>query len=273
MPEFPFVSGGAVRTVGATAGTSSRSTTMTTSASADTKGTVVQVTAATEFDANWMLIQFPRGANGTVNLLADILIGAATEQVIIPNLYVFARNANGGGPTYLFPIFVPKGSRISARCQSSAGSSTFDVAVTLISGTMIGGGAPPSFVSAYGAVTASVGTLVDPTGLANVDSAWTEIVAATDRAHNWLAIAVRPGDGTITTATEWRLSIGIDAATEATLIPDIHLAADTTLDFPATFVYCLPVCIPSGSRLTARVRSTVTTAGDRSVNVKLYGAG
>lgn len=272
MPEFPFVSGGAVRTLGSTAGTSSRGTTITASASVDTKGTVVQLVAATEFDASWVLIQFPRVVNA-FNFLCDLMIGASTEQVIIPDIYVWTRNANGGGPSYIFPVFIPKGSRLSARCQSGTGSGSFDMAVTLISGTMIGGGAPPAMVSAYGAVSASVGTLVDSSGTANTDGSWTEITAATDRAHNWLAVAARLGDGALTAATEWRASIGIGAATEAVLIPDLHYAADITLDMSMTYVYCLPVFIPSGSRLTAKIRSNVTTAGDKAANIKLYGAG
>ena len=273
MPEFSSVSGGVVRSYGATAGTSSRATTLTAAGSINTKGSVVELVASTEFDANWLLVQTNEASGNPASYLLDILIGSSTEQVIIPDLYIAAGHNPNGAPPYLFPIFIPKGSRLSARCQSSTASATLDVSLTLISGTMIGNSQPPSWVSAYGAVASSIGTNVDPGAVADTDSAWTQIVAATDRAHNWLVIAGRFGDIALGAATRWRLSIGIGAATEQALIPDLHFSADTIADSPFGGVVCLPVFIPAGSRLTARVRSSVTTDGDRDIWLKLYGAG
>lgn len=272
MPEFPFVSGGVVRTVGSVAGASTLATTVTASASANTKGTVVELTAATEFDASWMLVHLT-GTSAIASYLVDILIGAATEQVIVPDLFCRPLTAADSWPPYTFPLFVPKGSRVSARVQASTGSSTVKVAVTLISGTLLSGGNAPAFVSAYGATATSIGTLVDGNAVADTDGSWTEITAATDRAHNWLVVTGRFGDNAVTASTSWRLSVGIGAATEQTLVPDLYASASTTVDFPFACVWCLPVFIPSGSRLTAKVRSNVTTAGDRAVNVKFYGAG
>lgn len=274
MPEFPFVSGGVVRTVGAVAGASSVATTVTASASANTKGAVVELVAATEFNANWMLVQLTNASTGAVFFLIDIMIGAATEQVIVPNLFAATRTGVGGSDSYLIPIFVPKGSRLSARCQSNSISATIAVSLVLMSGTMLGGGQSPSFVSAYGADTAAtLGTNVDPGGVANTDSSWVQLTASTDRAHHWLIVAGRFGDANITTGAAWRLSIGIGAATETVLIADLHVSAGTNEDLPYGAVAQLPCFVPAGSRLTARVRCTNITDSDRDTHLIVYGAG
>lgn len=271
MPEFPFVSGGVIRTVGSTSGASSVSTTLTAGGAANTKGSAVELIASTEFDANWVLITFTDLTSGVVNFLVDILIGAATEQVIIPDLYATARGNGGAFGPYLFPVFIPAGSRIAARCQCNEASWQFNVAVTLIAGTALSGGSGPSYVSAYGATTTSEGTNIDPGAVANTDSSWVEIAASTDRTHHWLVIAARFGDWVLAAKVHWRLSIGIGAATETVLVPDIHVSSDTITDGMPASVYCLPVFIPKGSRLTAKVRSSVTTDADRDIWLKLYG--
>lgn len=271
MPEFPFVSGGVVRTVGAVAGASSLATTVTTGA-VNTKGTAVELVAATEFDASWVMVQLS-GSNAANNFMIDIMIGAATEQVIIPDLYARLGGTGGAWPMYLFPIFIPKGSRLSTRAQSGGSGVICKIALTLIAGTLLSGGGAPSMVAAYGDVASTLGTNVDPGAVADTDSAWVELTAATTRAHNWLVVAGRLGDASLTAATSWRLSIGIGAATEEVLVPNLHSSGVSTEGVPRQVVWHLPVFIPISSRLTARVRSSVTTDGDRDVWLKLYGAG
>ena len=272
MPEFPYLQGGVARTVGVTGGADSRGVVLTANASANTKGTAVELVASTEFDANWAFITLTDASGGT-SFLVDVMIGAATEQVIIPDLYMRSRAAGGGGPSFLFPIFIPRASRLTARCQASTGGSTIRISVTLVSGTLLSSGAPPAWVSAYGDVTTSQGTNVDPGATANTDSAWVQITAATDRTHHWLCASGRFGDQSIAASMLWRLDIGIGAATEQDLVPDIHITADVTTDNPYNGGFCLPCFIPAGSRLTARARCSNNTDVDRDIYLKLYGAG
>ncbi len=274
IPEFPsgYAGGTTVRSHGATAGASSLATTITAGGTANTKGSYVELIASTEFDANWILITFSHASATFPSHLTDIAIGAATEQVIIPDLFCVMRT-NGSYPSYLIPVFIPKGSRLTARCQSNSISATIRIAITLISGSALSGGSGPSMVSAYGAVASSTGTLVDPGAVADTDSAWVEISASTDRDHHWLIIAGHFGDTVLAAVLAWRLSVGIGAATEQVLIPNLHLAAEIASDGPYSPVFCLPCFIPKGSRLTVRMRCSVTTAGDRAANIKLYGAG
>jgi hypothetical protein len=273
MPEFAFITGGFVHSYGAVSGASSLSTQLTADSSTpNTKGAVVELTGATTHDAAWVLVQLSGSSAGSgADYLVDLMIGDSPEQVIIPDMYVSARAGTADFGPYLFPIFIPAGSRLSARCQCSAAGASLRISVVLIAPTLLMGGSRPSVVASYGATANSLGTNIDPGATANTDSAWVEITSATVRDHHWLVIAGRFGDRSITAAASWRLSIGIGAAPEQVLIPDLHMSADVTSDATYCPVVCLPVFIPAGSRLTARVRSSVTTDGDRDVWLRLYG--
>jgi hypothetical protein len=268
MPEIGTVQSGLAKVVGSVPATTQGTT--ITSGTSNVKGAYVQLTAATDNDANWVLAHFGN-SGGTSTYLIDIAIGAATEQVIIPDLTVIPRAAGGNGGSYLFPIFIPAGSRLTARCQTFAATQTIEVVLTLFSGTMLAGGSPPSIVSAYGAVANSLGTNLDGV-TANTDTAWTQMTAATDRDHSWWCVAGRPGDGTLAAANRWTIDLGIGAATEAEIISDLYFTADVTSDQVYNPVVCFPYYVPAGSRITARVRSNVATDGDRDANIKIYGA-
>ena len=125
-------------------------------------------------------------------------------------------------------------------------------------------------VSAYGSTTASLGTNLDPGGVANTDTGWTELTAATDRDHYWLTLAGKYGDGAIL-STRWLVDIGIGAATEQEIISDLLVMADSGSDVTFNVVMSFPYFVPKGSRLTARARSSSIVDGDRDIYLKLYG--
>jgi hypothetical protein len=268
MPEIGTVQSGLAKVVGSVPA-STQGTTITTG-SANVKGSYVELTSATANDANWVLVHLGNAASAGSNHLVDIAIGAATEQVIIPDLNMMSKAAGANFGSYLFPIFIPAGSRLTARAQGPA-ATTLEVVLTLFSGTMLAGGAPPSIVSAYGAVASSLGTAIDGV-TANTEGAWTQIAAATDRDHCWWCVSGRIGDATLAAVTRWMIDLGIDTATETEIVGDLYFTADITSDLPYNPVVCFPYFVPAGSRITARMRSNVATSGDRVANIKLYGA-
>jgi hypothetical protein len=103
---------------------STAGTTVTGSATLNTKGSYVALSAATPRD--YCAIGFSDTAcSVTGNFLLDIAIGAAgAERIILPNIngkQVTAETSQPFGQK-LFPIFIPAGSRIAARLQGSAAS-------------------------------------------------------------------------------------------------------------------------------------------------------
>lgn len=274
MPDLPApVSGWTAQYVSVPA--SSIGTTVTAHASADTKGTVVELTAATEQDAHWVSVTILVGATAGLTGLLSLLIGASTESVLIADLPVTARVAQeGGGGPYLFPVFIPKGSRLSASYQNSTGSATVEVIVHLFGGSPLGPYAGCTYVDRYGDTASSRGTNVDPGAVANTYSAWVAIANTTLRPIRWLIVAVQNTDTTFAAAAQWTLQVGIGAATEQQIGGDLRLMAGTAGDnaFPFMHVY-LPLFVPAGSILSVRAKCSSTTDGDRDLYVSLFGAG
>lgn len=268
MPEFAMIGGGYAAQTYGSVGASTTGTTLTAGGSPNTKGAYVELTSSTTHDANWCIVYLTSQNAVSQGYLVDVAIGSATEEVIIPDLSCWGK-ANSGWNPYMFPIFVPRGSRLAARCQCNVASGTINITVQLISGAL-SSGAPSGIVSAYGSTIASIGTNIDPGASAHTKSSWVEISSATTRDHNWLVASARFGDSVISGATNWMFDIGIGAATETVLISDAIISSETAADFPQT-VFHWPIFIPAGSRLTARVQSSVTTDGDRDIWLKLYG--
>ncbi|MBA2707577.1 MAG: hypothetical protein H0U59_07220 [Gemmatimonadaceae bacterium] len=241
-----------------------------TAGAANVKGAWVQLTAATTRDASWIDVNLA-AVSAIGRFVVDIGIGAATEQIIMPDLFATAAEGNVNCCTYSFRLFIPAGSRLVARVASTAASATIQIIVKLYSGTTPLGGSGPSLVATYGTITSGVGPLVDPGAVANTDSAWVEMTASTVRDHHSLVLAGRFGDSVLAGATRWLVDIGIGAATEQELISDILFSAGITADNPTEMLQHAPVFVAKGSRLTCRLRSNSVTAGDRAANLLLYG--
>jgi len=116
----------AVDSIGFQAGTT-RGVTLTPNASANTMGSYAQLVASSSVDYMGIMAAFDYqgGAFATQNWLVDIAIGAGgSEVVVVPQLFTGGGGANAFGcPVMPFiPLSIPAGTRIAARCQSSAAS-------------------------------------------------------------------------------------------------------------------------------------------------------
>src|SRR5262245_10721750 len=95
------------------AGTLEPGTVVTTSGSANTKGTPAELSASTAFDAYWVKIQAWGYAAGGVASQGsmDILVGAATEEVLIADLLMGycgggGTSAGNGPKMWDFPLYI-----------------------------------------------------------------------------------------------------------------------------------------------------------------------
>ena len=253
-------------------GTSSYPIGVTAHASNDTKGNWVQVVAATAFDAYGFMLTFGYSA-GNALYLTDIAIGAeGSEQVIIPDIAFHATTScNFSACSYFFPIYIPKGSRISARCQSTTGGNYVRTLIHLLSGGFKQA-SPLNIVDCYGLAGSSRGTTVDAGTSANTKGAYAEVVASATRKIEGLVVAFGNGNDATRASGEWLVDIAIGAAgSEQIIVPDLHISLSTAEAkiFPQTYPF-LPIVIPAGTRIAARAQSTLTTT-DRYFDIFVYG--
>lgn len=157
---------GFLDTVPSTSTTSSAGVTVTASATAHTKGAWSQLIANTGARSLGIQIALDNTAtsNANTSMLLDIGIGGAgSETVLIPDLaagYVLNENVSNNFQSYFFPLFIPAGSRISARCQAQVVSDTVVTRIHLFQRPRAAGWVG-SRVTAYGVDSAnSRGTIV-----------------------------------------------------------------------------------------------------------------
>jgi hypothetical protein len=253
----------------------SRPSLLTANASLNTKGNYGTAHfTSTAFAAAWIMVTITR--NTARLFLVDIAVGAAgSEQVIIANLPSSSVIvSSGSSATYLFPLFIPAGSRIASRCQDSLGNDPIDVHVILFA-PMFGGERGLGAVETCGAITAtSRGTTIPGhASVANSKGSWTELIASTAFAYKWVCLGIGHTNA-IAAATSWTLDIGIGAGgAETVLVPDIALHAGTVADTIPNNGRSFPLSIPAGTRISARVACSVTTASEKDIELILLGAG
>jgi hypothetical protein len=198
----------------------------------------------------------------------DILIGAATEEVLIPNLLMGfcspTDSATGVGPkVWNFPLYIPAGSRIAVQAAGQRISTAMRVSVFLY-----GGDAMPPFrvgrkVTTYGMGTVPFGTTIVP-GASAAEGAWTQITASTSEDHFCVVPSFQAGTDTTMTRLMFAYDIGLGAATETEMIQsywftttDNEMMRGPENPMPAFFD------IKSGTRIAARVSASgVLDAGN-----------
>lgn len=244
-------------------------TAVTTGAAASTKGTAVQLIGSTAFDTYWMTIlatNYFLAATDSQGAL-DILIGAATEDVLIANLLMGFCGGQGGasrtvGPKrWDFPLYIPAGSRLAAQAAGQRLSTAFRVAVILYGGCgnpawRVGGS-----VTTYGIGTVPIGATVVP-GASAAEGAWAQIVAATTFDHFAFVPSFQPGTDTTLNLRQFAVDLGIGAATEEQIIGDYQFAGDDTEAFggPYDSFPCF-ADVPSGTRLVMRASNSGANDG------------
>lgn len=291
MSDWAIASGFRAETFGTVSG-SPNGTTVTSSATAHTKGPWTQIAASTTFDASAIMLQIDLQYQDTLYLIDVGIGGAGSEQVLIPNLMM-----SQSAPVFnslIIPVNVPAGSRIAVRSQDNFGSSTSYVAVTLLAGGWASS-SPFNTVTAYGPSTAtSNGVIADAGATINTKGAWAQITASTASAMKALMISgSRAAPGTAVTATYAQLvDIGIGAAgSEQVILPNLRFQASimtggvvtpytagsaTLTGLSTLFPRWIPpiMCdIPAGVRLAVRQQSSTTNTNDRTSAYAIYGLG
>jgi hypothetical protein len=227
----------------------------TTGGAANTKGNYAELIASTAGAATMAKVTI-NSTNQTgiqVNLLVDIATGAAaSETVIIPNIVAgsHAEFAALGshGPEFWFPVDIPAGTRVSARCQDSVGADTANVHVALYGGGLAGGG-----IDTMGVTTAtSLGTTV--TGGNNAYGTWTEIEDSTTAAYKTVIPSLATAEATWLGST-CLIQVGTGAALSETALQTFECTL-TTAEAIRSGVFQPIVsytAIPLGTRVAVRI--------------------
>jgi hypothetical protein len=235
---------------------------------AHTKDTTwTQLVASVGFDVHAMVILIQSSFQSSVNtsVLLDIGIGAAAaETALISDICAgFAGSiATAGTRSHEFPIYIPSGSRISARTQSVRTSGSVTVSIDLFGGrqnpdaTWSG-----QHVTTYGAdLATSAGTAFTP---GNSGAAGTGVqIGTTTAAHKALVLTMQggPGDTSWVAGNMSQFDIGIDSSSTEWIESSRFLSYATNAEQLGTCGIWMPIYrnIPSGTQLMIRGTSSGT---------------
>lgn len=224
-------------------------------------GTVTElISAANNVQDSWgiMVSISETGATSTASeACIDILVGGATDDVLIPALICGNGRELGFGHTYFFPLHIPAGLRIAASLASVRTSINAHVAVALF-----GGGTPPfrvgRKVTTYGTQANNARGVALTIAASGAAATATQMTASTNEDH----FAFLPGFQ-IAVDASWNahgycsIGIGVGAATEHRIGTWMYLKdAGEAVSGPFP---CMPVFhdVPSGSRLTILASAAV----------------
>lgn len=239
--------------------TTAAGTTITPSASANTKGAYAQLIASTAAPTREAVVHLyanvGQSTPGT-SWLVDIAIGASgSEVVVMSNLCVFTPvQYLHGFLSIALPISIPAGSRISARCQTNIASSTDTIKAKLMTFRQgFGGGGVDNLNTS---LATGFGTTVTPAN--GSKSAYVQLIAATARAYKGVFFSIdhQNTNGAYYATYQFDFAIGA-AGSEVIFLPDWFIG-DSGNFFYLDKVPFLSVSIPLGSRISVRAQANDT---------------
>lgn len=251
-----------------TVGTLEPGTVATTAGTTTAKGTPVEMIASTAFDAYWVkILASGYAAGGAVSQgCMDILIGGATEEILIADLLMGycgggGASAGNGPKMWEFPLYIPAGSRLAVQAAGSRTSQDVAVQVWLYGGN----GYPPfrvgTKVTTYGMGTVPDGTAITP-GASGAEGSWTEITASTSEDHFALVPSFQMSGDATTNIRTIAVDIGIGSATEEEIAQSYWFGTDSN-EYMGGPYNSMPTFqdVPSGTRLAMRASNNGTNDG------------
>lgn len=253
---------------------SSRGTLLTASGTANLKGSWTSLGSASSFAYEGITIYLSR-PSAAANFMVDIGIddGAGNNFVLVSNHYFAAQKAEHNSAVFV-PVHVPAGALIEARVACSTASATVDIVVV---GHSANPGGFPGYSRAVALFTpsSSRGVTVDPGATADTEGSWAQLTASCPADIDAIFGVVGFNNDTARAAVfaGMLLDIGVGASSsEFDAVPNIAFGWEATWDGPNDVFFGPFACtIAAGTRIAARAQCMINTAGDRSVDLALYG--
>jgi len=241
-------------------------------ASGNTKGAWVDLFsgATTTYDSYgfWLFPNDYSTAATITSTLLDIALGESSETIIVSNYQIGSRGTTAaGGLTGLwFPIFIPKGSKVTARCQSVVPGNTGFILIALESGS--GGNAGQLFSGCedIGTNTADSGGTAVTAGASGAETASPVNIGSTTGKNYGAIMLGICGNNTVMNAKTFHWELTVGGFTLAEWL--VQFAANENMFgmFPPAPIR---VSIPSGTQLVAR--GECSTTSPESQDISFYG--
>lgn len=255
----------------------SRPTSVTAAATANTKGTWTAI-GAVDWERPHVGFYMTWRVETSADYLVDIgysLDSGTTWHIVLNNL-LMSGQINAMRTAY-FPLYLPRGARIGARAQCSTLSSIVRIVMDPVP---MNSALPNGAVvcDTNGANTAdSGGTSVDPGATINTKGAWVQFAAfSVIRRVKWLALGLGNQANAAPSAAEWLFDVAYETGgtNRNLLVTNLYARATTSGNqFSPDFHGWFPVNVPGGSSIYIRSQCSINDATDRLLDAAIYTAG
>lgn len=240
----------------------------------------LEVITATEHDASG-LIYIARQVTSANDYLFEVGIGGSGSEVtLIPGIHI--SNLLNHEQIMRFPVFIPKGSRISVRSRSNTVGNTIGHLMLMSSGPLVGPMAC-SRIDAMGLDLANHrGTTVDPGATVSTWGSWTRMGAAelTDFPvrYVWLTLGLIRNTAIAGGNFIYEIAATPDAAAtiaNGLIVGPMQMRTQGTANTMITPAWYGPfeVQIPAGWRIYVRAMASINDATDRLMSAVVHVAG
>ena len=244
------------------------------SASVDTKGAWVPMIETTSEETYWIQLVITNNVASVTkrNFLVDIGVGAIGLEVVkIANVSAYVINSKS--ITYLFPLTIASGSRVSISCANGDASATSCFAMIYLDNEDAYG---TSTVNAnFGADTAnSIGKTIEADGTTDdTKGGYGELTSSTSIDIDYIVVMIGSNDnGTISPAQEALVDIATGSGPEVDIIANVPYGMNNAETSGISFGVFQS--IPSTTRLSARMQTSGSVAAgavDRRLDVSILG--
>ena len=241
--------------------------------SVGSKGGTVELIASTDFDVFAVKLGFNSYSLSAAarRCAADLLLGAATEEIAIADILCGFTSAldTGRGKIYLFPLYIPAGTRIAIQGQGDSATPAMHVSITLYGGHCVPWWQPFQKCDTYGG-TVPDGVAVTE-GAAGAEGSWTQIVASTTRDHKAVVPSFSSNNDTSVQAAAHSFDVGIGSATEEQIgVPFYFQGNSSEREIGPWPNWPIFHDIPAGTRLAVRCSSSNATVDTRGFNLHCF---
>jgi hypothetical protein len=258
-------------TVAQAGGISGNYGTFLTSGAADTKG-ASWATVATASRA-WECVAINLNHQTTsADFLVDVAISSG-NFIFAPDLHIPGGGGWAAGVVYVLPVRIPSGATVVARAACSSATSQCAISVRGISGGLWGMGGFSRCMPLFTPATGSRGPTVDAGATINTKIAYQQLSAGIAYPVGAVIACVGPaGDFTRVTAN-WLVDIGAGSVgNQRPILSNIGVSASSTVPTIWPHVHGpIPCDVAASTVWWARTQCSINTAGDRTLDVCLYG--
>lgn len=276
MSDWGLQNGGLTETLGADTSIS-MGTAANSSSTVGALGTIVEL-GVTTFDWWGFNVQFMMDTSSAQIFGYTIYTGGSgSEQILVDDVITQSTNnsdtdaADGAH----FPLFVPKGTRISVAIRDNDGSTSVGrFTIQGHSKTWTSGGGGHRGTLRAGFVSGgTMAPMVDPGSSSNTKGAYTELVDPTLGDVAGFNVYVTNNDNFSSSDYFWLVDIAVGAVgSEKVIVSNISIFSNTSADkMRPQSLGPFWVPIPKGSRVSARAQCSGTGTTDRKFGIVVRG--